>query len=45
MGRLLVLTAPLPKVGDGIPLRVEHYRSGKRAYSFDARQWALSGPP
>lgn len=40
----LVLTPPLPRVGDGVPLRVERYRSGKKAYSFDAREWALTGP-
>lgn len=40
----IILSPPLPEVGDGIPLRCEKYRSGKRAYTFDAREWALTGP-
>lgn len=40
----LVLSTPLPAVGDRIPLRMEKYRSGKRAYTFDLQEWKISGP-
>ena len=40
----LVLTPPLPAVGDGVPLVVEQFRSGKKSYSFDQGEWAVSGP-
>lgn len=40
----LVLSTPLPAVGDRVPLLVEKYRSGKRVYSFDLQEWKISGP-
>ena len=40
----LVISTPLPKVGDRIPLRVEKYQSGKKGYSFDSQKWRISGP-
>ena len=40
----LVLSTPLPAVGDRIPLRMEKYQSGKRVYTFDLQEWKMTGP-
>jgi hypothetical protein len=40
----LVVSTPLPEVGDRIPLRVECFQSGKKAYTFDAQKWRITGP-
>jgi hypothetical protein len=38
------LPNPPPRVGDRVPLRYEHYTSGRRHYAFDHQEWLIRGP-
>ena len=40
----LVISTPLPAVGDRVPLRFEKFESGKRSYYFNLQKWQISGP-
>ena len=40
----LGLIPPIPKVGDGVPILVEHYEDGKTYYRIDRQEWQMSGP-
>lgn len=38
---LLVSASRTPNVGDKIPLKLEHYKDGKKVYTVDRMQWEL----
>lgn len=40
---LLSAHAPLPKVGDRVPLHYEFYADGKRLYWFNDERWLIEG--
>jgi len=40
----VMLPPPVPKVGDSIPLVVEHYKKGNPLYSLDHQKWRMHGP-
>ncbi len=40
----LTLIPPIPKIGDRVPLIVEHYDDGKTYYRIDRDEWQLFGP-
>ena len=35
---------PEPKVGDRVPIWIEHHKSGKRVFLFDMQRWQTQGP-
>ncbi len=39
----LTLVPPIPKVGDRVPLIVEHYDDGSRFYTIDREKWQIEG--
>lgn len=35
----ILLVPPIPRTGDRVPLKVEHYDDGSRSYSIDRTRW------
>jgi len=39
----VLLPKPVPRVGDQLPLRIEHYEDGTHSYGVDVEKWQTEG--
>jgi hypothetical protein len=39
----ILLVPPIPRPGDRVPLKVEHYNDGSRTYTIDRERWQMHG--